>query len=336
MVMMGLKFTDEVPFKELYITGLIRDSHGQKMSKSKGNVLDPVDLIDGITLDELLKKRSSNLMQPHLVKAIEKQTRADFPDGIPSFGADALRFTFCSLATTSRDINFDLARLEGYRNFCNKIWNAARFVLLQVADYDFTNDDVEFSLADKWIQSELQKTLQIVETEFKTCRFDLIAQAIYEFIWYQFCDWYLELAKPILNSDQFSSSLKNGTRKTLLTTLETLLRMLHPFMPFITEEIWQEVAPKIDIKEPTIMLQKYPEFDATQINNDAVNKIEWLKKVILAVRNIRGEVNISPTKPLQLLLNNGTERDKQRIKQHEQYLKSLARFRLDLLVNRRR
>jgi len=326
MVMMGLKFTGEVPFKEVYITGLIRDSHGHKMSKSKGNVLDPVDLIDGITLDELIKKRTSGLMQQHLSKEIEQQTRTDFPNGIASFGADALRFTFCALATTGRDINFDIARLEGYRNFCTKLWNAARFVLMQLENFDYSNNEVEFSLADRWVQSELQNTLKIVATEFKNYRFDLITQAIYEFTWHQFCDWYLELAKPILNSDQFSAAAKQGTRKTLLGILEAILRIIHPFMPFITEEIWQAVAQKMNINTPTIMLQKYPEFTAAKIDNVATSEIEWLKKIILAIRNIRGEMNISPAKPLPLLLNKGTKADKERIERHSQYLKTLARL----------
>lgn len=326
MVMMGLKFTSEVPFKEVYITGLIRDSHGQKMSKSKGNVLDPVDLIDGITLEDLLKKRTSNLMQQHLVKEIEKQTRLDFPNGIPGFGADALRFTFCALATTSRDINFDIARLEGYRNFCTKIWNAARFVLMQLENFDCTNNEVELSLADRWIQSQLQNTLNIIATEFKSYRFDLVTQAIYEFTWHQFCDWYLELAKPILYSKDFSSAAKQGTCKTLISVLEAILRVIHPFMPFITEEIWQEVAPKLNIKRPSIMLEQYPQFDATKVDNNAIIEIEWFKKVILAIRNIRGEMNISPAKLLPLLLNKGTQTDKKRIEQHAQYLKTLAKL----------
>ncbi|MBU0744489.1 MAG: valine--tRNA ligase [Gammaproteobacteria bacterium] len=326
MVMMGLKFTGEVPFKELYITGLIRDSHGQKMSKSKGNILDPIDLADGITLEKLITKRTSNLMQKHLTEKIEKQTRKDFPQGIAGFGVDALRFTFCSLATTSRDINFDIARLEGYRNFCTKIWNATRFVLMQLEDFNYTDEPAEYSLADRWIQSEIQNTLSIITTEFKNYRFDLVTQAIYEFTWYQFCDWYLELVKPILNSDQFSPALKQGTRKTLIATLESLLRIIHPFMPFITEELWQDVASKMQIKEPTIMLQKYPEFDATKIDNDAFSEIEWIKKNILAIRNIRGEMNISPNKLLPLLLNKGTENDRRRINQYQDYLKTPAKL----------
>lgn len=322
MVMMGLHFTNNVPFKEVYITGLIRDSHGQKMSKSKGNILDPVDLIDGITLNELIKKRTSNLMQPHLATAIEKQTRIDFPNGIPSFGADALRFTFCALATTSRDINFAMPRLEGYRNFCNKIWHAAHFVLSQVTSYAPAN--TELSLADRWIQSALQNTLRIIDTEFKNYRFDLLAQAIYEFTWHQFCDWYLELTKPLLNSTQTSPALRQGTCNTLITTLETLLRIIHPFMPFITEEIWQKVAPKMQIKATTIMLQPYPKFDNKKIDQAATSAIEFLQKIILAIRNIRGAMNISPTKPLQLLLSQCSTQHKNLIQQQTQYLQTLA------------
>ncbi|MDR1057539.1 MAG: valine--tRNA ligase [Coxiellaceae bacterium] len=326
MVMMGLKFTGEVPFKEVYITGLIRDSHGQKMSKSKGNILDPIDLADGITLEQLIEKRTKHLTQKHLAAKIIKQTRKDFPHGIEAFGIDALRFTFCSLATTSRDINFDLARLEGYRNFCTKIWNAARFVLMQLEDFNYTNDQLEYSTADRWIQTELQNTLQTITKEFNNYRFDLVTQTIYEFTWHQFCDWYLELAKPILNSDQLNDALKQGTRKTLITILERILRIIHPFMPFITEEIWQKIAPKMQIKDPTIMLQKYPEFDATKIDNTASPEIEWLKKIILTIRNVRGEMNISPTKSIPLLLDKGTELDHMRVNKYQDYLKTLARL----------
>jgi len=325
MVMMGLKFTGEVPFKEVYITGLIRDSHGQKMSKSKGNVLDPIDLADGITLDKLIEKRTSNLMQKHITEKIEKQTRKDFPNGIPGFGIDALRFTFCALATTSRDINFDIARLEGYRNFCTKIWNATRFVMMQLENFNF-NDEAEYSAADLWIQTEQQNLIKTVATELENYRFDLATQAIYDFTWYKFCDWYLELAKPALNSDTLSPALKQGARKTLAITLEKLLCIIHPFMPFITEELWQEVAPKININASTIMLQKYPEFDKSKIDLDAHNKIEWLKKIILAIRNIRGEMNISPVKALPLLLNKGSNDDHIKIEKHQEYLKTIAKL----------
>lgn len=326
MVMLGLKFTGDVPFKEVYITGLIRDSHGQKMSKSKGNILDPIDLVDGIFLDKLIEKRTSHLMQQHLTQEIEKQTRKDFPKGIPGFGVDALRFTFCALATTSRDINFDITRLEGYRNFCTKIWHASRYVMLQLENFSNLDQKIEYSLADRWIQTELQKTLNIIYTEFKNYRFDLITRAIYEFTWYQFCDWYLELVKPILNSDQFRSSLKQGAVATLATVLEKLLRVIHPLMPFITEELWQELAPKLNLPITTIMLQPYPKFDQNQVDYHATTEMAWVKKIILAIRNIRGEMNIPPTKPLNLLLNKGSDIDQILVKQYEHYLKSLAKL----------
>lgn len=326
MVMFGLKFTGEVPFHEVYITGLIRDSHGNKMSKSKGNILDPVDLIDGITLEKLIAKRTSHLMQTHLVSTIEKNTRTEFPEGIPAFGTDALRFTFAALATTSRDINFDVKRLEGYRNFCTKIWNAARFIDMQSTDYTKTQNEYELTIADRWIKSELQKTINIVRSEFTNYRFDLVVQAIYDFTWYQFCDWYLELAKPILNSEHFSLKQKNGTRTTLLQILSSILRLLHPFMPFITEELWQDVATKLKSEHKSIMLAPYPQFDAALLDPEAEAQVIWLQKLILAVRNIRGEMNIPPTKLLPMLLTKGTEVDKDYVITHELYLKTLAKL----------
>lgn len=326
MVMMGLKFTGQVPFKEVYITGLIRDSHGHKMSKSKGNILDPVDLIDGITLEKLLAKRTSNLMQSHLISSIEKNTREEFPNGIPSYGTDALRFTFCALASTSRDINFDVKRLEGYRNFCTKIWNASRFIDMQTADFIANNNAIELSIADRWIRSELQKTINIVITEFKNYRFDLIAQAIYDFTWHSFCDWYLELTKPILNGESYTPAQKNGTRTTLLQIFSAILRLLHPIMPFITEELWQDVAVKLNSDSKTIMLEPYPKFDATQIDETAVAQVHWLQKIILAVRNIRGEMNIAPTKTLPMLLNKGNNLDQEYVALHADYLKTLAKL----------
>jgi valyl-tRNA synthetase len=326
MVMFGLKFTGEIPFKDIYITGLIRDSHGQKMSKSKGNTLDPIDLVDGITLENLISKRTSNLMQKHLVEKIENQTRKDFPNGITGVGVDALRFTFCSLATTSRDINFDLARLEGYRNFCTKIWNATRFVLMQLENFNYEAKEVEFSVADRWIQSELQNTLQTIATEFKNYRFDLVTQSIFEFTWREYCDWYLELSKPILNSDQFSQELKQGAKKTLISVLEALLRVIHPFMPFITEELWQEVAPKMGLKGASIMIEAYPGYDQKKVDMDAAFEIEWLKKMVLAIRNIRGEKNIAPGKLLPLLLHKGSPQDHERIEKHKKYLMVLAKI----------
>ena len=244
--MMGLKFMDDVPFHEVYIHGLIRDPDGQKMSKSKGNVLDPLDLIDGVSLDALLEKTTTGLMQTHLKPKIEEATRRQFPDGIEEFGADALRFTFASLATTGRDIRFDLGRIEGYKNFCNKLWNASRYVLMNTEELD--DGAVEFSTADRWIRSRMQVTVSSLHDCMKSYRLDLAAQAIYEFTWHEFCDWYLELSKPVLQSDDTSEEQKRGTRRTLIETLESILRMLHPLMPFVTDEIWATVAPRAGIE----------------------------------------------------------------------------------------
>ena len=324
MVMFGLKFTGRVPFHDIYITGLIRDSHGQKMSKSKGNILDPIDLADGISLEQLVAKRTSHLMQKHLANSIAVQTRKEFPQGISGFGVDALRFTFCSLATTSRDINFDMAKLEGNRNFCTKLWNCARFVFMQLAE-NINDQPFEYTIADYWIEAELNRAIGIVATELHNYRFDLAAQAIYEFTWHQLCDWYLELVKPILNSDQFSESIKRGTRHMLATTLEKLLRVIHPFMPFITEELWQQLAPQLGIARPTIMLESYPQCDETKIDLQAINTIQWLKNIIIAVRNIRGEMNLAPTKPLTLLLRGGSVEDHQCLTTHGHYMKWLAK-----------
>jgi valyl-tRNA synthetase len=328
MVMMGLKFTGEVPFRQVYITGLIRDSEGQKMSKSKGNILDPLDLMDGISLEKLIAKRTAGLMQPEMAKNIEKTTRKEYPDGIPAFGTDALRFTYCALATTGRDVRFDLGRIEGYRNFCNKIWNAARYVLMNCENQDTGIQDevIEFSLADHWIRSQLHVTIQRVTEYFAHYRFDQLAHVIYEFIWNEYCDWYLELSKPILTSTQSTAAQLRGTRQTLVYVLETLLRLIHPLMPFISEEIWQRVAPLSGKQGPSIMLQSYPVYDASQIDLDANAEIEWLKQMILAVRNIRGEMNISPAKPLPLILYKGNATDKQRVADHGNFLKTLARL----------
>ncbi|MFQ5983441.1 MAG: valine--tRNA ligase, partial [Woeseiaceae bacterium] len=249
MIMMGLKFMGDVPFHEVYIHGLIRDQDGQKMSKSKGNILDPLDLIDGVDLDTLLEKRTSGLMQDHLKPRIEATTRRQFPNGIPSFGADALRYTFASLATTGRDIRFDLGRIEGYKNFCNKLWNAARYVLMNTEDLD--EGDAELSTADRWIRSRLNGTIEAVHQHFAAYRLDLAAQATYDFTWHEFCDWYLELSKPVLQSAQSSDAEKRGTRKTLVEVLETLLRLMHPLIPFITEEIWLELGPRAGVEKET-------------------------------------------------------------------------------------
>ena len=326
MIMMGIKFMGEVPFKEVYIHGLVRDAEGQKMSKSKGNVLDPIDLIDGIELDALVEKRVSGMMQPHLAKKIEQATRKQFPDGIPSYGTDALRFTFASLASTGRDIRFDLQRTEGYRNFCNKLWNAARYVLMNTEDQDNGVDCAEcrYSPADLWILSRLNRTIGETRSAIDSYRFDLAAQAIYEFTWNEYCDWYLELAKISLQSED--ALLQRGTRQTLLRVLETVLRLAHPIMPFITEEIWQRVGPLAGVTAATIMLQPYPESDAAAINATAETQLQWTMDFILGIRRIRGEMNIAPGKPLNVLLQNGSATDQAYLKDSENYLLKLGRL----------
>lgn len=327
MVMMGMKFIGEVPFHDVYITGLIRDKDGHKMSKSKGNVIDPIDLVDGISLDDLLEKRTSAMMQPQLAKKIAKQTRQEFPDGIPASGMDALRFMFCALATTGRDIRLDLNRLAGYRNFCNKLWNATRYVLMSTEEKNVGDENSrELSLFDTWIFSRLQHCTQNVRKQLDAYRFDLATQALYEFIWYEFCDWYLELSKAVLNDENAADALQQGTRFTLITVLETILRLLHPFMPFITEELWQTVAPLAGQTGETIMLQAYPQFDAALIDEAATKNVEWLKQCIVGIRNIRGEMDIAPKKPLPVLLHQGNDADKKRARELETYLINLAKL----------
>lgn len=328
MIMMGLHFTGEVPFKEVYVTGLIRDAEGHKMSKSKGNVLDPIDLIDGIDLEPLVAKRTKDLMLSSFAKKIEAATRKEFPNGIPAYGTDALRFTFLALAATGRDIRFDLGRVEGYRNFCNKIWNAARYVLMNCEQQDtgINSNDIVYSLADKWILSRLQQTVAAAHDYFHKYRFDLLAKELYEFMWGEYCDWYLELSKPIIYSETSSIAEKRGTRKTLVTVLETTLRLLHPLMPFITEEIWQRVAPLVGINADTIMLQHYPQVDKTFINTEIDEEVEWLKRIILGVRNIRGEMNIAPGKLLPIYLSKGELLDKQRLERNRNFLCTLAKL----------
>ena len=332
MTMHFLKYPDgspQVPFHTVYVHGLVRDSQGQKMSKSKGNVLDPIDLIDGIELEPLVQKRTAGMMQPQLGKKIAKQTRDEFPDGIAAYGTDALRFTFCSLASTGRDIKFDIGRIDGYRNFCNKIWNAARYVLMNCADRDCGSDPalpVSLSLADRWILSRLQQTSKEVERAIGQFRLDLASQALYEFIWNEYCDWYLELSKPVLWDEAASPELQRGTRRTLITVLETWLRLLHPFMPFITEEIWQRVAPLAGQAGPTIMLQPYPRCDESAVDTAANADIEWLKSVIVGVRNIRGEMNVPPGRSLTLLCRNGGHSDARRLRENAAFLTKLARL----------
>ncbi|MFT5483786.1 MAG: valyl-tRNA synthetase [Halieaceae bacterium] len=329
MIMMTLHFRKEIPFHTVYVHGLVRDSDGQKMSKSKGNVLDPIDLIDGIELESLVTKRTAGMMQPKMAKRIEKQTRKEFPDGINPYGTDALRFTYYSLASTGRDIKFDIGRIEGNRNFCNKIWNAARYVLMNCEGENCgmgSDTEYQLSLADRWIISRLQETEAEVERTLANYRFDLASQAMYEFIWNEYCDWYLELSKPVLWDEDASFAIKTGTRRTLITVLEATLRLCHPFMPFITEEIWQRVAPLAGRSGPTIMLQPYPIADDDKLDSAALADIDWLKGVIIGIRNIRGEMNISPATPLNVLLRNGKATDKSRLQQNEQLLNKLAKL----------
>ena len=328
MIMMTLKFRKEIPFQKIYIHGLIKDGEGQKMSKSKGNVLDPIDLIDGIELEKLVEQRTSGMMQPQMAAKVEKATRKQFPDGIPAYGTDALRYTFYSLASTGRDINFDMGRIEGYRNFCNKIWNATRYVFMNVEGEQVNKPAGlnDYSRVDIWIQSRLQVTLKKVEDAIAIYRFDLVSQAIYDFFWNEYCDWYLELSKPVLWDDNASAAQKNATRYTLLDVLEKSLRMLHPLMPFITEEIWQKAAPMLGIEGPTIMLQPYPEADTSSIDETVDSEVEWLKGVIVGIRNIRGEMNISPASNINVLLTRGSEQDKNNLATNQQFLIKLAKL----------
>lgn len=327
MVMLGLKFMGRVPFKQVYITGLIRDSQGQKMSKSKGNILDPIDLVDGISLQDLLQKRTTGLMQPQMEKAIRKQTEKEFPDGIPASGTDALRFTFCALATQGRNINFDLARLTGYRNFCNKIWNATRFVLMNIGDCDVLQHERTLSVADQWILHELNQVISQAREHFHHYRFDQLAKTLYEFVWNTYCDWYLELSKCDLSREDISEAQKRGTKHTLLFVLENILRLLHPIMPYITEEIWQTIAPMLGICGDTIMLQPYPEINPAWISQNANAQIESMQKIVTEVRMIRSEMNVSPAKKVSVIFNEkGTNYDTLSTNQFAYYLKSLAKI----------
>jgi valyl-tRNA synthetase len=316
----------DVPFRQVYITGLIRDAHGQKMSKSKGNILDPLDLIDGIDLEALVHKRTSGLMQPQMAKKIEQATRKEFPQGIPAFGTDALRFTMASLATQGRDIKFDLGRIDGYRNFCNKLWNAARYVLMNTEGHDCgLSGKVELNAADRWIVSRQQEVAAEVEAAFREYRFDLASQAIYSFIWHEYCDWYLELSKVVLTDPNSRPEQLRGTRRTLVQVLETALRMLHPVMPFITEEVWQRAAKLAGKAGATIMREPYPRSDKNLIDAGANEEMRWAMAVITGVRNIRGEMDISPAKPLPLWFQDGSSADKKYLEANRPYLVTLAR-----------
>jgi valyl-tRNA synthetase len=341
MVMMGLKFIGDVPFRDVYITGLIRDEHGEKMSKTKGNIIDPLDIVDGISLDALVAKRTTGLMQPQMKERIEKNTRKQFPDGIAAYGTDALRFTMAALAGPSRDINFDMGRVGGYRNFCNKLWNAARFVLMTV-EGDGGGDlvgEIELSIADRWIVSRFKDTLGRVDSALAEYRFDLAAAALYEFTWYEFCDWYLELTKPVLQGESTTAAQKRGTRRTLVTTLEALLRALHPMMPFITEEIWQRVRPLVAPLESatrprasavtattsdSVMTSIYPAASDYASDADAETRVATLKEYILKVRQIRGEMNIAPSRRITLLLRDADAAARALVAEHGHYLARLA------------
>jgi len=331
MVMFGLHFMDgDVPFRDVYMHGLVRDANGQKMSKSKGNVLDPLDIIDGIGLEALVEKRTTNMMQPHLADAIEQQTRKEFPSGIAGYGTDALRFTFASLASNGRDIRFDLKRVEGYRNFCNKLYNATRFVLMNTeglgegpatgnAGHSAEDDPV-----DRWIVSRLQQTEAMVAEHFAAYRFDLASSAIYEFVWNEYCDWYLEMTKPVMNGNDETARLATG--HTLLRVLEATLRLAHPIMPFITEELWQQVAPRAGKFGPTISLQPWPVADSSLIDEGALVEIDWVKRSVMGVRRIRSEMDINPGKRLPLQVAGADERERALLRTHETLLVSLARL----------
>ena len=335
MIMMTMHFIKDdngkpqVPFQTVYVTGLIRDENGDKMSKSKGNVLDPIDMIDGIDLESLVTKRTSNLMQEKVAKKIEKDTRKTFDNGIEAHGTDALRFTLAAMASTGRDINWDMNRLEGYRNFCNKLWNASRYVLMNTEEQDcgFANDAAkEYSLADRWILGQYEATVKTYTEHLDNYRFDLAANTLYEFTWNQFCDWYLELTKPVLFKG--NEAQQRGTRHTLITVLESLLRLMHPMMPYITETIWQRVAPLAGLKteNTSIMVQAFPVYNEARVDAEAMEDLEWVKQFIVAIRNIRGEMDISPSKPLSVLLANASSEDKRRIAENESFLASLAKI----------
>ncbi len=333
MIMMTMHFmknedgTPQVPFKTVYVHGLVRDGEGQKMSKSKGNVLDPLDLIDGVDLETLVKKRTTGLMNPKQAAKIEKSTRKEFPEGIQAYGTDAVRFTFCALANTGRDIKFDMKRVEGYRNFANKIWNGTRFVLMNVEGQTVGQEarpDL-WELPEQWIISRLQKAEAAVHQAFATYRLDLAAQAIYEFIWNEYCDWYVELTKPVLNDENVAEERKAEVRRVLLAVMEASLRLAHPIMPYLTEEIWQTLAPMIGLGGDTIMTAQYPIADPAKINDQAEADMLWLQGLIGAVRNIRGEMGLGNARLLPVLLQNTTDAEKAQIARIEPLVKALAK-----------
>jgi len=341
MIMMSDHFTGELPFRDVYVTGLVRDKDGQKMSKSKGNILDPLDLIDGISLDALVAKRTAGLMQPKMAEKIARATRKEFPDGIPAFGADALRFTMAALAGHGRDIKFDLGRAEGYKNFCNKLWNATRFVLMNTEGFvrGAPGTPSPTTDAERWILSRLDATAAEAARHFADYRFDLLSQALYEFAWNDFCDWFVELAKPALHGDADTDAGRaaaDSTRHTLLYVLERLLALLHPLVPFVTEELWQQVAPKLGLPPGSIMVQRYPEPGDIQVDDQAraAADVEWLKAMVSAIRRVRGELNVPPSKQITLLLADPSEDDRRRVERFDASLRFLGKLeRIDLLAS---
>ncbi|HEY0334699.1 MAG TPA: valine--tRNA ligase [Stenotrophomonas sp.] len=326
MIMATDSFTGQVPFRDVYITGLIRDAQGQKMSKSKGNVLDPLDIIDGISIEDLVAKRTTGLMKPKDAPKIEKATRKEFPDGIIAHGADALRFTIAALATHGRDIKFDMSRAEGYKNFCNKLWNASRFVLMNTEGAQFQGAPQPRTDAEKWILARLASVTTEAHAQFAEYRFDLLSQALYEFAWNEFCDWFVELAKPALNGEDAADA--TSTRHTLLYVLESLLRLLHPLIPFVTEELWQQIAPRLSIDATTVSLQRFPEAAdfAGQDHAAAEADVEWLKSMVSALRRVRSELNVPPSKQVPLWLQGGHGHDRLRVERFASQLKFLLRL----------
>jgi valyl-tRNA synthetase len=331
MIMMGLRFMDDVPFRDVYIHALVRDNEGQKMSKSKGNILDPLDLIDGVDLDTLLKKRTEGLMQAHLQGSIEKATRKEFPRGIEGVGTDALRFTFASLATTGRDARFDVSRAEGYHRFCNKLWNASAYVMSQL---DGRSDGpASLGLADRWIRSRLHAVIGEVHAGFAAYRLDLVAQTLYDFAWHELCDWYLELTKAVLTDAQADPALRRGAQVTLVEALGAVLKLLHPLIPFVTEEIWLELCRRTSATSPTVMLERMPETGDFSRDAEAEDEISWLKSVVVAVRQIRGEMSLPRSTALRVLLDDTSDVDRARADRHAAHLKKLAGLeRIDLVT----
>ena len=323
MVMMGLKFMKEIPFKEIYIHGLIKDKNGQKMSKSKGNILDPIDLIDGISLEDLLEKRVQGLMQPEMEKRIINDTKKEFPNGIPDFGTDALRFNFAIQASTGRDIRLDLRRVEGYRNFCNKIWNASRFIKMNTNDFELLDiNNANGHAIDQWIQSKFAGTIDEIERQFNQYRFDLAATAMYEFVWNDFCDWYIELAKTLINDPEISDSQKDYTKNNLIKMLDAILRMLHPTIPFITEEIWQSLNE--DNKRRSIMKADFPSSNDWKADDEIVANTEWLKNIVSSIRQIRSEMNIPPKESIKIIVDDASNTDSRRLESLGSFILNLA------------